>query len=359
MGACSSKNESTVTSPHGSPTDLNDVQPAVAGKSPQGSQDKPGMDTQRSQTKSGFKSDIETHHKGAHDKLAHLNHHALNEIYETADGAVLGRGACGVVCVVRRKDTGELYAMKTVTLDGMGGASLDELRKEVAIQRTLTHPNICRIFEDFEEPDGSAVHIIMELCTGGALVSRMKTHRHGYGERAAATLVEKMLSATLYCHHNGIVHRDIKLDNFIYENEDEEAELKLIDFGFAAEASDRPRRPLRPLRRRPAPRVPTPLDACARHRARPTTPAKRADARARVHPPIETRRLPLPRRWRPAKRPCGTSWAPPRTWPPSCGPSLARSTTRAWTCGPSGWSRTCFSRARDPSTTRTARRRRG
>jgi len=237
MGACSSKNESTVTSPHGSPTDLNDVQPAVAGKSPQGSQDKPGMDTQRSQTKSGFKSDIETHHKGAHDKLAHLNHHALNEIYETADGAVLGRGACGVVCVVRRKDTGELYAMKTVTLDGMGGASLDELRKEVAIQRTLTHPNICRIFEDFEEPDGSAVHIIMELCTGGALVSRMKTHRHGYGERAAATLVEKMLSATLYCHHNGIVHRDIKLDNFIYENEDEEAELKLIDFGFAAEVA--------------------------------------------------------------------------------------------------------------------------
>ena len=110
MGACSSKNESTVTSPHGSPTDLKDVQPAVAGKSPQGSQDKPGMDTQRSQTKSGFKSDIETHHKGAHDKLAHLNHHALNEIYEPADGAVLGRGACGVVCVVRRKDTGELYA---------------------------------------------------------------------------------------------------------------------------------------------------------------------------------------------------------------------------------------------------------
>ena len=97
----------------------------------------------------------------------------------------------------------------------------------------------------------------------------MKNHRHGYGERAAATLVEKMLSAVLYCHHNGVVHRcgphqgpfckrltplpehhrtpctrtpcalcdcsDIKLDNFIYEHEAEDAELKLIDFGFAAE----------------------------------------------------------------------------------------------------------------------------
>jgi len=63
----------------------------------------------------------------------------------------------------------------------------------------------------------------------------MKSHRHGYGERAAATLVEKMLSATIYCHHHGVVHRDIKLDNFIYESEAEDAELKLIDFGFAAE----------------------------------------------------------------------------------------------------------------------------
>ena len=31
------------------------------------------------------------------------------------------------------------------------------------------------------------------------------------------------------------MHRDIKLDNFIYENESEESELKLIDFGFACE----------------------------------------------------------------------------------------------------------------------------
>jgi hypothetical protein len=32
----------------------------------------------------------------------------------------------------------------------------------------------------------------MELCTGGALVSRMKTHRHGYGEQEARRLVSKV-----------------------------------------------------------------------------------------------------------------------------------------------------------------------
>ena len=63
----------------------------------------------------------------------------------------------------------------------------------------------------------------------------MKSHRHGYGGRAAATIVEKIISAIIYCHHHGVVHRDIKLDNFIYEHEGEDSELKLIDFGFACE----------------------------------------------------------------------------------------------------------------------------
>ena len=45
----------------------------------------------------------------------------------------------------------------------------------------------------------------MEMCTGGSLVSRMRDHRHGYGERAAATLVEKMLSAVTYCHRHSVM----------------------------------------------------------------------------------------------------------------------------------------------------------
>ena len=197
-----------------------------------------------SSTKSGYDSDIRHDKEAASSHLAHTNLKRVSEIYEMADHGVLGRGACGVVSVVRRKDSGELYAMKSVSLDGMAGGSLDELRKEIEIQKALTHPNICRLFESFEEE--TELHIIMEICTGGALVARMKRHSHGYGERAAATLLEKMLSAVLYCHHNGVVHRDIKLDNFIYENEAEEAELKLIDFGFAAEVRPPPQYTLAP-----------------------------------------------------------------------------------------------------------------
>lgn len=151
--------------------------------------------------------------------------------YDLSGGTELGRGACGQVCTVRNRHTSDLFAMKTVSVTDMG--SWDDLRNEIELQKGLDHPNICKILEAFEDKRNGEVFIIMEMCTGGSLVSRMRTHRNGYGEEAAATLVEKMLSAIMYCHHHGVVHRDIKLDNMIYEDEREDAELKLIDFGFA------------------------------------------------------------------------------------------------------------------------------
>lgn len=153
--------------------------------------------------------------------------------YDLSEAAELGHGACGSVMAVRRRDTGEMYAMKTISLDSMGVDTFQELNVEIEIQKKLDHPNICKIIESFEDPRRGIMYIVMELCTGGSLVSRIRSHRNGFNERAAATLVEKMLSAIIYCHRHGVVHRDIKLDNMIYEDEGEDAELKLIDFGFA------------------------------------------------------------------------------------------------------------------------------
>ena len=198
-----------------------------------------GDDVPNSQrvTSSGYLSDLQSDrpaftHAFVHSHIGKNAQAELLATYDTEGGMVLGRGACGSVVGVKHKTSGELYAMKVISLNTVGG-SLEELKKEIDVQRALDHPNICKIFESFEDTSAEEVYIIMEICTGGSLVSRMKTHRHGYGEKAAATLIEKMLSAVIYCHHHGVVHRDIKLDNFIYENEAEDSELKLIDFGFA------------------------------------------------------------------------------------------------------------------------------
>ena len=176
-------------------------------------------------TSSGYLSDLQSDraaftHAFVHNHVGKNASQELTKTYDVEQASVLGRGACGSVVVVKHRTTGELYAMKVISIDTVGG-SLEELKQEIELQKRLDHPNICKIFESFEDKTTNELYIIMEICTGGSLVSRMKTHRHGYGERAAATLLEKMLSSVIYCHHHGVVHRDIKLDNFIYEHEGE------------------------------------------------------------------------------------------------------------------------------------------
>ena len=80
---------------------------------------------------------------------------------------MLGRGACGSVVAVKHRQTGELFAMKVVSLETVGG-TLEELKREIDIQATLDHPNICKIVESFEDPRRGIMYIVMELCTGGA-----------------------------------------------------------------------------------------------------------------------------------------------------------------------------------------------
>jgi serine/threonine protein kinase len=49
----------------------------------------------------------------------------------------------------------------------------------------------------------------------------------------AAKLMCDMLSAVRYLHEQGIAHRDLKLENFLFEQPGMHSPLKLIDFGLS------------------------------------------------------------------------------------------------------------------------------
>lgn len=54
-----------------------------------------------------------------------------------------------------------------------------------------------------------------------------------FSERIAIRIMKQVMSAVLYCHLNGIVHRDIKSDNILFMTDDIHSPVKLIDFGIS------------------------------------------------------------------------------------------------------------------------------
>ena len=54
-----------------------------------------------------------------------------------------------------------------------------------------------------------------------------------FSEVEAAKALTGVVDALAYCHSNGIVHRDIKLENLFYDTIDSNAIVKLGDFGLA------------------------------------------------------------------------------------------------------------------------------
>jgi len=71
----------------------------------------------------------------------------------------------------------------------------------------------------------------MELC-GCELYGRL-CERKVYRERDAADVMLQMLQAVSYLHSHRIVHRDLKLENWMYGEAEGDDRLRLIDFGFS------------------------------------------------------------------------------------------------------------------------------
>jgi len=157
----------------------------------------------------------------------------IESVYHTKKTEVLGSGLCGIVRVCHHRHTKIQYALKTLDKKKVKDATnLNNLKNEIRIMASLGHPNIVRLHEYFESPD--KIYLVMELCNGGELIEHLnRQHLRKYPERTSCKLVRSVIGAVRYCHDHNIVHRDLKLENFLFENKNSDAELKLIDFGLS------------------------------------------------------------------------------------------------------------------------------
>ncbi len=151
----------------------------------------------------------------------------VHEIYSVDQAHVLGSGMNGDVISCTHKMTQRRYALKWLKKSVVPVKDLDHIRDELQCLAYLDHPNILRVHEVFESDDN--ICLILELCTGGNLLKRLRAKYGGYfQERDACQYIHSILSAIAYCHGHNVVHRDLKLENIVFEDESIDSELKVI-----------------------------------------------------------------------------------------------------------------------------------
>jgi calcium-dependent protein kinase len=146
----------------------------------------------------------------------------------------IGEGGFGLICravsTAGSKSTqGVERALKYVRKGAVD--EVDALRNEIEIQCNLDHPHVARLYEYFESQDYFC--LAMQLCTGGDLFDRIEQHEGHFSNVEAAEVLRQMASGLNYCHSHGIIHRDVKPENFLYVSKDPLADLKIIDFGIS------------------------------------------------------------------------------------------------------------------------------
>ncbi|KAG7283906.1 hypothetical protein CRUP_034093 [Coryphaenoides rupestris] len=128
----------------------------------------------------------------------HQHKHNLKHRYEVME--TLGKGTYGTVKKAVERSTRNTVAIKSIRKERVT-EDLDRvhIQRELEITASLRHPNIIRFFEVFEGRD--KIVIVMEYASRGELYD-----------------------------YNGVVHRDLKLENILL---DRDLNVKLADFGLS------------------------------------------------------------------------------------------------------------------------------
>mmetsp|Transcript_28144 Transcript_28144/g.49885 ORF Transcript_28144/g.49885 Transcript_28144/m.49885 type:complete len:568 (+) Transcript_28144:74-1777(+) len=144
---------------------------------------------------------------------------------------VLGSGYAGQVRLAFKKglDSKQQVAVKSFKLRGMKTSKKTQLTNEIGVFLCMDHPHVARLLDVYET--NTEMHLVMECMEGGELFSRV-TEVKKFSEFDAADATRQMLLSLHYVHSYGIVHRDLKLENFLYDVKGGN-HLKMIDFGFS------------------------------------------------------------------------------------------------------------------------------
>jgi len=160
-----------------------------------------------------------------------------DEIRSTLDKALgdqysiirlLGRGGMGAVYLAQDMVLDRTVAIKVLPPEVATPIGKERFRREAQTAAKLNHPNIVPLHAFGEVDD--MLYLVMNFVRGGSLSDVLRTQG-----RLPANTVREILVAIVdaldYAHRQGVIHRDIKPDNILID--EETGRPMLTDFGIA------------------------------------------------------------------------------------------------------------------------------
>ena len=139
---------------------------------------------------------------------------------------IVGEGAYGIVYKCLNKVTNKYVAVKKFkeTQDKLVQKTM---KRELAMLQMLRHENVVEFQESFVSKGN--FFLVFEYVEKN-LLEVLEESPHGLSPKLIRSLVYQMCKAVAYLHKNNVIHRDVKPENLLI---DENLNLKLCDFGFA------------------------------------------------------------------------------------------------------------------------------
>lgn len=146
--------------------------------------------------------------------------------------AVLGKGNFGKVMLAETKRTQKLYAIKVLKKEFIiENDEVESIRSEkrvFLIANREHHPFLTNLHACFQTE--TRVYFVMEYIRGGDLMLHIQ--RGQFGTRRAQFYASEVCLALKYFHENGVIYRDLKLDNILLTLD---GHIKIADYGLCKE----------------------------------------------------------------------------------------------------------------------------
>lgn len=169
---------------------------------------------------------------------------------------VIGRGSFGKVMQVKKKDTGQVYAMKVMRKENIIAKNqvgmivvlicwlfiinltyrgiraqfkVTHTKDEKNVLEKIKHPFIVKLHFAFQTPE--KLYMILDFVNGGELFFHLKKCGK-FSEKRVILYAAEIASALMHLHSNGFVYRDLKPENLLL---DATGHIVITDFGLSKE----------------------------------------------------------------------------------------------------------------------------